>query len=150
MRSLALAAALLFVSTAAWAADDQALPPKPDYAQASAWLCRPGAETVCVTEMDALGIDAQGRRTPEPAFKVADDAPVDCFYVYPTLSREPGTFAGPETSLRQTSSAKPTPRRDGSRRCAGSTYRSIGSSPWPASSFNRTIRSKVELQSAAR
>ncbi len=93
MRSLALAAALLFVSTAAWAADDQALPPKPDYAQASAWLCRPGAETVCVTEMDALGVDAQGQRIPEPAFKVADNAPVDCFYVYPTLSKEPGTFA---------------------------------------------------------
>ncbi|HEY3813860.1 MAG TPA: DUF3089 domain-containing protein [Caulobacteraceae bacterium] len=92
MRSLALAASLLFVATSACAADDP-LPPKPDYAQASAWLCRPSAETVCVTDMDALGFDANGRRTPEPPFKVSDDAPIDCFYVYPTLSKEPGTFA---------------------------------------------------------
>jgi hypothetical protein len=93
MRSLALAAALLIVASAAWAADDAPLAPKPDYTQPSAWLCRPGAESVCVNDMDALGFDAQGQRTAEPPFKVADDAPVDCFYVYPTLSEQPGTFA---------------------------------------------------------
>ena len=93
MRSLALAAALMLAATVACAADDRPPPPKPDYAQASAWLCRPGAETVCVNDLDALGFDAKGRRTPEPPFKLADDAPVDCFYVYPTLSEQPGTFA---------------------------------------------------------
>ena len=93
MRSLALAAALLLVSTAACAAEGPSLSAKPDYAQPSAWLCRPGAESVCVNDMDALGFDAQGQRTAEPPFKVADDAPVDCFYVYPTLSKEPGMFA---------------------------------------------------------
>ncbi|HWE46092.1 MAG TPA: DUF3089 domain-containing protein [Caulobacteraceae bacterium] len=93
MRTLSLAAGLLLVATAACATEDAPLAPQPDYAQASSWLCRPGAEAVCAAEMDALGFDAQGQRTPEPRFKLADDAPVDCFYVYPTISQEHGTFA---------------------------------------------------------
>lgn len=93
MRTLALAAALLFVSAAAHAGP---LPPQADYAKPDAWLCRsPNALAVCVKDLDALGFDAMGKRIPEPPFRVDQDAKVDCFYVYPTASEQTGPYANP-------------------------------------------------------
>jgi hypothetical protein len=59
---------------------------------AGAWLCRPGAEEPCVEDLNALEVDAHGKRTPAP-FVEAKDAPIDCFYVYPTVSSEKGPYA---------------------------------------------------------
>lgn len=64
----------------------------PNYAPASAWLCRPGTETLCTTGLDAIAIAGDGMRTPAP-FTVAADPKVDCFYVYPTVSAETTLFA---------------------------------------------------------
>lgn len=66
--------------------------PAPDYAQPASWACRPGAETVCTTGLDAMRVDAQGNRTPV-AFQPAADPKIDCFYVYPTTSREQTPYA---------------------------------------------------------
>ena len=70
------------------------------YAQDSAWLCRPGRQDPCSTaQLDAVRLDAQGGRTPEP-FRAATNPPIDCFYVYPTVSLDPTPVsdmtAGPE------------------------------------------------------
>jgi hypothetical protein len=67
----------------------QAQSPAPDYAKDSAWLCLPGRSDVCssplaTTVLNASGYGASGRS------EVAKDAPVDCFYVYPTVSDDPG------------------------------------------------------------
>ena len=59
------------------------------YADPSTWLCRPDAEDVCDTNLDAEVIEADGTRTTE-VFEQAADPPVDCFYVYPTVSSDPG------------------------------------------------------------
>lgn len=67
--------------------------PDPDYAQPASWACRPGAETLCTTGLDAIRVDAQGHRTPAP-FQPAADPGIDCFYVYPTVSREETPYAG--------------------------------------------------------
>ncbi len=64
----------------------------PDYSQAAAWICRPGQEGACTTGLDAMIVAADGKRTPEN-FTPAADPPIDCFYVYPTVSLEPGLFA---------------------------------------------------------
>jgi hypothetical protein len=70
------------------------------YAQDSAWLCRPGRQDACSNaQLDAVRVDASGARTPEP-FNAAGSPPIDCFYVYPTVSLDPTPIsdmtAGPE------------------------------------------------------
>ncbi|TWI64297.1 Protein of unknown function (DUF3089) [Pseudoduganella lurida] len=70
------------------------VPAAPDYAQPSAWLCRPGQDAACTTGLDATALSADGRRTPLP-FVPAPDASIDCFYIYPTASRDQGTYAAP-------------------------------------------------------
>lgn len=57
------------------------------------WLCRPGlAGSVCDRDLDTTVIEADGSTRLEP-FVAAEDAPVDCFYVYPTISRDEGVSA---------------------------------------------------------
>lgn len=70
------------------------------YAQDAAWLCRPGRRDACSTaELDAVRVSTAGGRTPEP-FRPAVAPPIDCFYVYPTVSNDPTPVsdmtAGPE------------------------------------------------------
>jgi hypothetical protein len=81
-------AALALASTAA----AQPGTPAPDYGQDSAWLCRAGNQTACTTGLDAMRVTADGTRTPE-TFTPAADPKIDCFYVYPTVSHEPTTYA---------------------------------------------------------
>lgn len=53
------------------------------------WLCRPGnANDVCARDLDATIVNADGTTEVQP-FERADDADVDCFYVYPTVSTDP-------------------------------------------------------------
>jgi hypothetical protein len=83
-----LAAALLtFAVTPAFAQASQA--PKPnDYTDPSTWLCRPGRTDACTVDQSATVVNADGSEHVETW--VADpNAPVDCFYVYPTISLEP-------------------------------------------------------------
>jgi hypothetical protein len=52
------------------------------------WLCRPGlTANPCEGDLSATSIDASGTATPQPAAPAADP-PIDCFYVYPTVSRQ--------------------------------------------------------------
>ncbi len=72
----------------------------PDYARASDWLCRPGlASNPCEVNIDATIVKADGSTSIE-TFKADPNAPIDCFYVYPTVSLDPFTqsdlIPGPE------------------------------------------------------
>lgn len=58
-----------------------------DYSQSAAWLCRPDAEDACEQVATATSISATGTMTKD-RFVPAADAPIDCFYVYPTVSRD--------------------------------------------------------------
>jgi hypothetical protein len=74
--------------------------PAIDYSNAANWLCRPGRDDVCSRPLTSTVLSAaDGKQTkvtygPDPA------APIDCFYVYPTVSQEPTANAdmtsGPE------------------------------------------------------
>ncbi len=82
-----IAAALLAIGAPAVAQEQPA--PAPDYADDAAWLCLPGRQDACgtplpTTALNANGFGSVGRSEPDP------QAPVDCFYVYPTVSRDPG------------------------------------------------------------
>jgi len=60
-----------------------------DYAQDASWLCRPGRPDACAADQAATVIQADGSTRLE-AFKADPNAPIDCFYVYPTVSSDPG------------------------------------------------------------
>ncbi len=63
---------------------------EPDvYADLANWVCHPEADDVCDDGLDATVVEADGRTETEP-WTPDPDAPIDCFYVYPTISADPG------------------------------------------------------------
>ncbi|CAN5761425.1 DUF3089 domain-containing protein [soil metagenome] len=62
------------------------------YEDPTHWVCRPDAEDICDSNLDATVIEADGTTTVE-RHTVAEDPPVDCFYVYPTISRDTTPFS---------------------------------------------------------
>jgi hypothetical protein len=80
-------------------------PPAPDYANEASWLCLPGRSDPCsqplpTTALNASGYGSTGLVRPDP------NPPIDCFYVYPTVSRDEGDNSdlvpGPEEQLTAT------------------------------------------------
>jgi hypothetical protein len=70
------------------AAPAQTEPATPnDYADSKSWLCRPGTKGACDVDLSTTVVAADGTLTRE-AFKPAPNAPIDCFYVYPTISTD--------------------------------------------------------------
>ncbi|MEJ8845640.1 DUF3089 domain-containing protein [Variovorax rhizosphaerae] len=84
-RFLVLSAALLAGMLAPLAAAAQ--PAAVEYRADASWLCRPGRTDACSRDQTATRVEADGTLTVEP-FKPADTPQVDCFYVYPTVSRQ--------------------------------------------------------------
>jgi hypothetical protein len=73
-------------------ASAQTAPAPNDYGDKANWLCWPGATDACKTDLAATVIKADGSTTIEPY--VADPhPPIDCFYVYPTVSNDPGLLS---------------------------------------------------------
>jgi hypothetical protein len=96
---LAIVVVALAHALPASAAAPEPVPPKKPYSQADAWLCRPGRADACAADLTATVVRADGSTSVE-AFKADPKAPIDCFFVYPTISRDSGTLsdmdAGPE------------------------------------------------------
>jgi hypothetical protein len=71
--------------------------PTPDstYDADDTWLCRPGRQDLCSGEQAVTAIGADGKTT-VTTLKPDPNAPVDCFYVYPTISTDPN----PNSSLK--------------------------------------------------
>ena len=71
------------------AAQPAAAAAKNDYTKGESWLCRPGrADDACVTDQSTTIVTAEGKLTREE-WKANPQAPIDCFYVYPTVSTDP-------------------------------------------------------------
>jgi hypothetical protein len=72
---------------------------KNDYSKADAWLCRPGRQDACAVDLTTTVVAANGKLT-EEKWAANPRAPIDCFYVYPTVSNDPtpnsDMNAGPE------------------------------------------------------
>ena len=63
--------------------------PQPnDYSDAKTWLCKPERLNACDVDLTTTVIGNGGKLTRE-MFKADPQAPVDCFYVYPTVSTDP-------------------------------------------------------------
>lgn len=61
------------------------------------WVCRPDRRDICDGNLDATVVEDDGTLTEEP-FEPASDPPIDCFYVYPTISRDKGAYSDWEAS----------------------------------------------------
>ena len=64
-----------------------------NYTDRAHWLCRPDADDICESDLDATTIAADGTLTVEDPVLPVDDSDIDCFYVYPTISRDPTPFS---------------------------------------------------------
>ena len=60
-----------------------------DYSKDSNWLCLPGRGDTCSTPLATTALNPNGYGSVGQS-SVAKDAPIDCFYVYPTVSRDQG------------------------------------------------------------
>ncbi|HEY1863971.1 MAG TPA: DUF3089 domain-containing protein [Roseiarcus sp.] len=92
VRGLVLAAAGCASALAGAPAPSRAADDDP-YARPEAWLCRPGGSDLCAAPVVATVVQSDGSRAtrvlkPNPA------APIDCFYVYPTVSEDPAGNSG--------------------------------------------------------
>ncbi len=57
-----------------------------DYADKANWVCLPGRSDSCAADLSTVAIAANGSTTPVLLPRQTDPA-IDCFYVYPTVSR---------------------------------------------------------------
>ena len=99
LKQFVIGAALLAGLSLAGAASAQTPPAAPaaqpetfkpnDYSDPKSWLCRPGGHDACDIDETATVIAADGKLTKE-TWKADPNAPIDCFYVYPTISTDPG------------------------------------------------------------
>src|SRR4029434_818315 len=67
---------------------DHPSPAKNDYSKAETWLCRPGRHDACDVDLTTTVISANGKLAREQ-WAANPKAPIDCFYVYPTVSLDP-------------------------------------------------------------
>jgi hypothetical protein len=59
------------------------------YSDSASWLCRPDTDDVCDDQLDTTVIQPDGSTAIESWAPTAEPA-IDCFYVYPTISRDRG------------------------------------------------------------
>jgi len=92
MKKLMIALGLA-AGSPAFAQEPATPPPAPvapvDYADPASWLCLPGRPDPCGRPLPTTPLEPAGYGTPG-ANAIAADPPIDCFYVYPTVSRDPG------------------------------------------------------------
>ncbi|HKQ03594.1 MAG TPA: DUF3089 domain-containing protein [Blastocatellia bacterium] len=90
--AMALVAALMLGGRCMAQPQAQPAPPtavsKNDYSKAESWLCRPGRKDACAIDLTTTVVAANGKLTRE-TWKADTKAPIDCFYVYPTVSMDP-------------------------------------------------------------
>jgi hypothetical protein len=85
----ALPILLASLATAPAFAQSQAAPAAINYGLDRNWLCLPGRADVCSTPLSTAALNPDGYG-PVGRSVVAANPPIDCFYVYPTVSADQG------------------------------------------------------------
>ena len=80
---------LFAAALAAAPAQAQPAASTPDYSRPANWLCLPGRADTCSKPLPTTALNPNGYGSNGPSI-VARNPPVDCFYVYPTVSRDRG------------------------------------------------------------
>jgi hypothetical protein len=89
MRRLSLIAAAGLAAAAPAAAQTQVQPAPVNYVLDRNWLCLPGRQDSCSTPLATTALNPNGYGSNGPS-TVAKNPPIDCFYVYPTVSNDQG------------------------------------------------------------
>lgn len=84
----ALVALAVFATGVPALAQQPATPAAPDYANQSSWLCLPGRADPCGRPLGTAALNPNGYGSVGEV-RPAQHPPIDCFYVYPTVSRDP-------------------------------------------------------------
>jgi hypothetical protein len=87
MRLKLIAFALALAAAPVAAQEPETTPAAPDYANEASWLCRPGRQDPCSTPLPTTALNANGYGS-TGLVRPAADPGIDCFYVYPTVSRD--------------------------------------------------------------
>lgn len=94
---------------------DPCVPPEDtalDYAEQDAWVCQGPGSPACRDGLEATAVLADGSFRAVP-FVPADDPPIDCFYVYPTVDLALGR--GVHDDFRNTASQRRTVQAQAAR-----------------------------------
>jgi hypothetical protein len=75
----------LSLATSGWAQPSQ---PRNNYADDASWLCKPGRQDACAVDLTTTVVAGDGKLTVEK-WTAKPNPPIDCFYVYPTVSLDP-------------------------------------------------------------
>lgn len=86
------ATAAFAMSGGAAFAQEAAAPAPNDYSKSENWLCWPGRTDACSGDNTATVVKADGSMTRE-TWAADPKAPIDCFYVYPTVSLDKGVIS---------------------------------------------------------
>ncbi len=80
---------MLLLAASLFAVQASAATPAPDYSNPASWLCLPGRADICTTPLRTTALNPNGYGSTGLS-TVARDSRVDCFMVYPTVSRDSG------------------------------------------------------------
>ena len=80
---------MLLTAALVAAVQSGAAPAAPNYSNPASWLCLPGRIDTCSTPLRTTALNSNGYGSTGQS-PVARNAGVDCFYVYPTISRDSG------------------------------------------------------------
>ena len=84
-----LIAAITFLGSAQAEVSGQDAFERNDYTEMQNWLCHPGkSDDACAVDLTTTIVEANGATTVED-FSAAEEPVIDCFYIYPTVSRDP-------------------------------------------------------------
>ena len=96
--------------------------PAADYSKPDNWLCLPGRADACRVDQSATIVSASGSTRLEEFDLPRKDPAIDCFYVYPTVSNDPGDLSdlipGPEERSVAAARSRPCTARSRWPRCA--------------------------------
>jgi hypothetical protein len=127
-RQITLTLILGLALAGAASAQDQPKPapqPKNDYGDGKTWLCRPGRQDACAVDLTTTVVAASGKLARE-TWTSNPNAPIDCFYVYPTVSNDPTPNSDMEAGPEELSVIKSQFARFGSQcRVYAPLYRQI-------------------------
>lgn len=116
----------------------------PDYRSEANWLCLPGRKDVCSTPLPTTALSPQGYGSNGPS-TVAANPSVDCFYVYPTVSRDSGMNADLVANEEIGAAAAQFARFAGVCRPFAPLYRQMTVGAIGAAALGRDLRPAVDL-----
>ena len=79
----------LLVAASLFAVQASTATPAPDYGKPVNWLCLPGRADLCSTPLKTTALNPNGYGSTGLS-PVTRNSSIDCFYVYPTMSRDAG------------------------------------------------------------